>query len=60
MIGSRFPRYPIDIQMRLPGESDHDADRRQRRELKESRRKERHELKEQRREQRALDRARDR
>ncbi len=50
----------VDIQMRLPGESDRDANRRQRRELKENRRKERRELKEQRREHRALDRARDR
>jgi hypothetical protein len=50
----------VDIQMRLPGENDHDAAHRQRRELKDHHREERRQLKEQRKEQRALDRSRGR
>jgi hypothetical protein len=48
----------VDIQMRLPGESDRDAAHRQRRELKDHHREERRQLKEQRKEQRALERSR--
>jgi hypothetical protein len=47
----------VDITMRLPGESDREAHRRQRRELKEKRRDERRALKAK--DRRALDRARD-
>jgi hypothetical protein len=46
----------VDIRMRLPGESDRDAHRRQKRELKEKRREERDQLRDERRERRALDR----
>jgi hypothetical protein len=49
----------VAIHMRLPGESDRAANRRQRRAQKEERRARRRETKEQRRERRALDRARD-
>jgi hypothetical protein len=48
----------VDIRMRLPGETDRDAHRRQKRELKDKRREERDQLREDRREQRALDRQR--
>lgn len=48
----------VDIRMRLPGESDRDAHRRQKREIKERRRGEKEQLREERREQRALDRQR--
>jgi hypothetical protein len=50
----------VDITMRLPGESERDAHRRQRHELKNQRREERRELKEERKHQRALDRSGDR
>jgi hypothetical protein len=48
----------VDIRLRLPGETDRDAHRRQKRELKDKRREERDQLREDRREQRALDRQR--
>ncbi len=48
----------VDIRMRLVGESDRDADRRQKREAKQKRRDERDQLREERRERRALDRQR--
>lgn len=48
----------VDIRMRLPGESDRDAHRRQKREIKERRREEKDQLREERREQRGLDRQR--
>ncbi len=48
----------VDIRMRLPGESDRDAHRRQRRELREKRRDEKDQLRAERRERRALDRQR--
>jgi hypothetical protein len=50
----------VDITTRLHGESERDAHRRQRGELKQQRREERGQLKEERRQQRALDRSRDR
>ncbi|HET6150336.1 MAG TPA: DUF1707 domain-containing protein [Polyangia bacterium] len=49
----------VDITMRLPGESDRDAHRRQRKESRDRRHEDRRALKEQRRQQRALGRARD-
>ena len=48
----------VDITMRLPGESDREAHRRQRKESKDQRHEERRALEEQRKHQRALDRAR--
>ena len=48
----------VDIRMRLPGETDRDAHRRQKRELKDKRREERDQLRAERRERRALDRQR--
>jgi hypothetical protein len=48
----------VDITMRLPGESDREAHRRQRKEFKDQRHEERRALKEQRKHQRSLDRAR--
>jgi hypothetical protein len=49
----------VDVTMRLPGESDRDAERRQRKELKDHRREERRAIKEERKQRRALDRVRD-
>jgi hypothetical protein len=48
----------VDIRMRLPGETGRDANRRQKREIKERRREEKQQLRNERRERRALDRQR--